>query len=119
MSNPISRTYGPKPTAFTLDDGERYYVGADVGQYLKFHRGTLYKRYPQLWKRMATFEEKKKIQEIGCATSYINSNIMLVKANEVDEIFEGQEEKYRATGGNSAMAGVSRTEPNIAAKKSK
>lgn len=40
---------------------------------------------------MATFEEKKKIQEIGCATSYINSNIMLVKANEVDEIFEGEE----------------------------
>lgn len=46
----MSKTYGPKPQSFTLDDGERYYVGADVGQYLKYHRGTLYKRFPQLWK---------------------------------------------------------------------
>ncbi|KAL3079803.1 hypothetical protein niasHS_014085 [Heterodera schachtii] len=91
------KTYGPRPESFTLDDGERYYVGADVGQYLKYHRGTLYKRYPQLWKRMASVEEKKKIQELGCATSYINSNIMLVKANEVEDIFDGQEEKYRAS----------------------
>lgn len=66
--------------------------------YLKYHRGTLYKRYPQLWKRMASVDEKKKIQELGCATSYINSNIMLVKASEVEEIFEGQEEKYRSGG---------------------
>ena len=58
----LAKTYGPKPEAFTLDDGERYYVGADVGQYLKYHRGTLYKRYPQLWKRMASVDEKKKIQ---------------------------------------------------------
>ncbi|CAK5085344.1 unnamed protein product [Meloidogyne enterolobii] len=91
-------TYGPKPESFVLDDGQRYYVGADVGMYLKYHRGTLYKRYPQLWKRMASVDEKKKIQELGCATSYINSNIMLVKASEVEEIFEGQEEKYRSGG---------------------
>lgn len=88
-----------------LEDGERYYVGADVGMYLKYHRGTLYKRYPQLWKRVASVEEKKKIQELGCATSYINSNIMLVKANEVEEIFEGQEEKYRASGSGGAGTG--------------
>uniref|UniRef100_A0A914IAV6 SWI/SNF-related matrix-associated actin-dependent regulator of chromatin subfamily B member 1 n=1 Tax=Globodera rostochiensis TaxID=31243 RepID=A0A914IAV6_GLORO len=93
----MAKTYGQKPESFMLDDGERYYVGADVGQYLKYHRGTLYKRYPQLWKRMASVDEKKKIQELGCATSYINSNIMLVKANEVEDIFDGQEEKYRAS----------------------
>uniref|UniRef100_A0A183CIM5 SUMO-conjugating enzyme UBC9 n=1 Tax=Globodera pallida TaxID=36090 RepID=A0A183CIM5_GLOPA len=97
FSSKMSKTYGPKPESFMLDDGERYYVGADVGQYLKYHRGTLYKRYPQLWKRMASVDEKKKIQELGCATSYINSNIMLVKANEVEDIFDGQEEKYRAS----------------------
>lgn len=87
----MSKTYGPRPHSFTLDDGERYYVGADVGQYLKYHRGTLYKRYPQLWKRLATMEEKKRIQDLSCAVSNINSNIMLVKAREVEEIFEGQE----------------------------
>jgi len=114
----MTKTYGPKPESFLLD-GERYYIGADVGQYLKFHRGTLYKRYPQLWKRMATQEEKKKIQEIGCATSCINSNIMLVKANEVDEIFEGQEEKYRATGSSSASSNVNRSDSNATLLKNK
>lgn len=97
----MSKTYGPRPKSFTLEDGERYYVGADVGMYLKYHRGTLYKRYPQLWKRMASIEEKKMIQELGCAVSYINSNIMLVKASEVEEIFNGQEEKYRSGGSNN------------------
>uniref|UniRef100_A0A915CYI8 Uncharacterized protein n=1 Tax=Ditylenchus dipsaci TaxID=166011 RepID=A0A915CYI8_9BILA len=66
----MSKTYGPKPNCFTLDDGERYY---------------------------------KKIQDLGCAVSYINSNIMLVKANEVEEIFEGQEEKYRSGGGGPSI----------------
>ncbi|KAI3409822.1 Heat shock 70 kDa protein A [Globodera pallida] len=79
----MAKTYGPKPESFMLDDGERYYVGADVGQYLKYHRRTLYKRYPQLWKRMASVDEKKKIHELGCPTSYINSKSMLVRANEV------------------------------------
>ena len=78
--------------------------------YLKYHRGTLYKRYPQLWKRMASVEEKKKIQELGCATSYINSNIMLVKASEVEEIFEGQEDKYRATGSGTGLSGYGKSE---------
>ncbi|KAI1715381.1 SNF5 / SMARCB1 / INI1 domain-containing protein [Ditylenchus destructor] len=108
----MSKTYGPKPQSFTLDDGERYYVGADVGQYLKYHRGTLYKRYPQLWKRMASVEEKKKIQDLGCAASYINSNIMLVKASEVEEIFEGQEDKYRATGGGGGGSSSSVARPD-------
>lgn len=111
MSN---KTYGPQPKSFSLGDGERYYIGADVGQYLRFHRGTLYKRYPQLWKRFATQEEKKKIQEIGVATSCVSSNIMLVKANEVEEIFEGNEDKYRS--GGSAVS-VSRVDPSNSVKK--
>lgn len=98
-----SKFYGPPPKSFTLEDGERYYVGADVGMYLKYNRGTLYKRYPQLWKRMATIDEKKIIQDMGCAVSYVTSNIMLVKANEVEDIFEGQEEKYRSGGGGGGM----------------
>ena len=85
-----------------------------MGQYLRFHRGTLYKRYPQLWKRFATPEEKKRIQEIGVATSCISSNIMLVKASEVEEIFDGNEDKYRS-GGSSIS--VSRVDSSSAVKK--
>jgi SWI/SNF-related matrix-associated actin-dependent regulator of chromatin subfamily B protein 1 len=59
---------------------------------------------------MASVEEKKRIQELGCATSYINSNIMLVKASEIEEIFEGQEEKYRASGSGTGPSGYGRSD---------
>uniref|UniRef100_A0A0M3I8G7 SWI/SNF-related matrix-associated actin-dependent regulator of chromatin subfamily B member 1 n=1 Tax=Ascaris lumbricoides TaxID=6252 RepID=A0A0M3I8G7_ASCLU len=92
-----SKYYGDRPQSFAIDDsGERYYIGAEVGQYMKFHRGSLYKKYPQLWKRFATIEEKRKMQEMACPSSFLNTNIMLV-----DEILNGNEEKYRASGGGS------------------
>ncbi|VDN04939.1 unnamed protein product [Thelazia callipaeda] len=71
---------------------------------MRYHRGSLYKRFPQLWKRMATTEEKRKMQEMACPSSFLNTNIMLVKASEVDEIFMGNEEKYRA-GGSGTTSG--------------
>jgi hypothetical protein len=37
-----AKTYGQKPKSFQLDDGERYYIGAEIGQYLKYGRGHLY-----------------------------------------------------------------------------
>ena len=45
-----------------------------------------------------------RIQNLGCSISCINSNIMLVKAREVDEIFDGQEEKYRSV--TSSLGGL-------------
>ena len=78
------KTYGAKPKPFTLEDGgEQYYIGSEVGQFLKYFRGSLYKKFPQLWKRLATPEEKRRLLECGCAQSYLNTNIMLVKATEV------------------------------------
>lgn len=50
---------------------------------MRYHRGSLYKRFPQLWKRMATLDEKRKMQEMACPSSFLNTNIMLVKACEV------------------------------------
>ena len=92
-----SKTIGAKPNSFTLDDtGERYYIGSEVGQYLKLFRGSLYKKYPQLWKRLCTPDEKRKLADLGCAQSYLNTNIMLVRADEVDEVLLGHDDKYRA-----------------------
>jgi hypothetical protein len=80
------KTYGSKPKAFTLEDGgEEFYVGSEVGQYLKFFRGSLYKKFPQLWKRLATPEEKRRLLDSGAAPSYLNTNIMLVRVQEVSK----------------------------------
>ena len=100
-------TYGPKPRVYVLE-GERYYVGADVGNYLKCHRGKLYKHYPNMWRRVATPEEKRLIHEMNNGAHALSSNVMLVRCDEVDEIFAGNDEKFRAVkgGGQSGNAGL-------------
>jgi hypothetical protein len=36
-----------------------------VGNYLRLFRGTLYKKYPSLWRRSVTLEERKCLIELG------------------------------------------------------
>uniref|UniRef100_A0AC35TJA3 SWI/SNF-related matrix-associated actin-dependent regulator of chromatin subfamily B member 1 n=1 Tax=Rhabditophanes sp. KR3021 TaxID=114890 RepID=A0AC35TJA3_9BILA len=87
--------YGNKPKSFTLGDGNTYFIGSEVGAYLKLHRGTLYKKYPALWKLLATSEQRKEIQNLGWGPTYLCSNIMLVRQSDVEDIFAGKDEKFR------------------------
>lgn len=112
--------YGARPKPFVLDN-ESYYIGNDIGTYMKCFRGSLYKRFPLLWKRVATHEEKKDIARILGSSSVIVSTVMLLKASEVDDLLEGNEDKYRASGSGS---GISSAQPlfrqeNILSNKSK
>lgn len=92
------RTFGEKPKPFQIDDdGELYYVGSEVGNYLRMFRGSLYKRYPSLWRRQMSVDERKKLcQLLGFGQHSLASNITLLKASEVDEIFDGKDDKYKA-----------------------
>uniref|UniRef100_A0A672SF21 SWI/SNF related, matrix associated, actin dependent regulator of chromatin, subfamily b, member 1b n=1 Tax=Sinocyclocheilus grahami TaxID=75366 RepID=A0A672SF21_SINGR len=80
-------------------------IGSEVGNYLRMFRGSLYKRYPSLWRRLASMEERKKIvaSSHGNVLSvfdhgYTNlaTSVTLLKASECEEIFEGNDEKYKA-----------------------
>ncbi|XP_077533450.1 SWI/SNF related, matrix associated, actin dependent regulator of chromatin, subfamily b, member 1 isoform X1 [Haemaphysalis longicornis] len=91
------RTFGDKPTAFQLEeDGEFYYIGSEVGNYLRMFRGSLYKKYPSLWRRLVTVDERKKIASLGLGPHSLATSISLLRATEVDEIFDGKDDKYRA-----------------------
>lgn len=92
------KTYGEKPKSFEFDNNERFYIGSEVGNYLRCFRGTLYKKYPSLWRRLITLDERKKLIQLGLGYSEQNlaTNITLLKATEVDEIFNGDDEKYKA-----------------------
>lgn len=92
------RTFGDKPKAFQLEEGgELYYVGSEVGNYLRMFRGSLYKRYPSLWRRQMNVEERKALAiKLGFGQHSLASNITLLRATEVDEIFEGNDDKYKA-----------------------
>ncbi|CAF3945773.1 unnamed protein product, partial [Adineta steineri] len=65
---------------------------------------TLYKKYPSLWRRMITLEERKWLIELGCSESSLPTNLTLLRANEVDEVLNGDDEKYRALTLNSDTA---------------
>jgi len=92
------RTFGDKPKPFQIEEGEElYYVGSEVGNYLRMFRGSLYKRYPSLWRRQMNVDERKSLAlKLGFGQHSLASNITLLKASEVDEIFEGNDDKYKA-----------------------
>ncbi|OQV16516.1 SWI/SNF-related matrix-associated actin-dependent regulator of chromatin subfamily B member 1 [Hypsibius exemplaris] len=104
---PTVSTFGVRPTPFKLEDDsdEYYYIGSSIGQYLRMFRGQLYRKYPALWKRPTTPEERKRLiaGTKGMDAHSISSNTILVKAKEIDEILAGYEEKYRmvSDGGSS------------------
>ena len=89
------RTYGQKPSSFLLGDGDSYMIGSEVGNFLRMFRGSLYKKYPSLWRRLATLDERKQIVQLGLGHNSIATNVTLLKAAEVDEILEGKDDKYK------------------------
>ncbi|KAL3857509.1 hypothetical protein ACJMK2_012172 [Sinanodonta woodiana] len=105
------QTFGEKPKCFQLEEGgEYYYMGSEVGNYMRMFRGSLYKRYPSMWRRLITVEERKKLAQIaGFGQHSLATNISLLRASEVDEILEGNDDKYKAVslgggGGDTAAA---------------
>uniref|UniRef100_A0AAQ4S263 SWI/SNF Subunit INI1 DNA binding domain-containing protein n=1 Tax=Gasterosteus aculeatus aculeatus TaxID=481459 RepID=A0AAQ4S263_GASAC len=109
MQLALSKTFGQKPVKFQLEqDGDFFMVGSEVGNYLRMFRGSLYKRYPSLWRRLASVEERKKIVASShgeltcicvCFSAYcpsVATSVTLLKASECEEIFEGNDEKYKA-----------------------
>ncbi|KAK2174569.1 hypothetical protein NP493_794g01050 [Ridgeia piscesae] len=89
------RTFGETPKPFQIEEhGEYYYIGSEVGSYLRMFRGSLYKRYPSLWRRLMTIEERKKL--VGFAQHTLATNITLLRATEVEEVFSGNDDKYKA-----------------------
>lgn len=109
--NNLPRTYGQRPAKFQLEpDGEWYLIGSEVGNFLRLFRGSLYKRYPSLWRRMATAEERKIIAtrspDIG--HNSLATNVSLLKASEVQDIYEGNDDPYRA-----ASVSTSHIEPVV------
>lgn len=64
------QTYGDKPTPFLFQFDENtpedsFFIGSEVGAYLRLFRGTLYKKYPSLWRRPITQEERRRMIDMG------------------------------------------------------
>ncbi|XP_076044321.1 SWI/SNF related, matrix associated, actin dependent regulator of chromatin, subfamily b, member 1 isoform X2 [Oratosquilla oratoria] len=93
----MAKTYGDKPVSFQLEEnGEFWCIGSEVGNYLRLFRGSLYKKYPGMYRRSITNDERKKLMELGLTQHVLASNISLLRASEVEDIIEGSDEKYKA-----------------------
>jgi SWI/SNF-related matrix-associated actin-dependent regulator of chromatin subfamily B protein 1 len=73
-----------------------FFKTSKVGSYLRYFRGALYKKYPSMWKRNVTPEERKKLVQMGCSEQNLPINLTLLKAAEVEDILAGNEDKYKA-----------------------
>jgi SWI/SNF-related matrix-associated actin-dependent regulator of chromatin subfamily B protein 1 len=106
------RTFGEKPKSFQLEaGGEHYYIGSEVGNYLRMFRGSLYKKYPSLWRRMISLEERKRIAALAVIPHTVATNVTLLKASEISDILAGKDERYRAVALTSEQTPRAEREP--------
>lgn len=61
---------------------------------MRLFRGSLYKRYPGMLRKTLTNEERKRLVDSGISSHILASSVSLLRAVEVDEIIEGNDEKY-------------------------
>jgi len=103
------RTYGDKPISFQVEEnGEYYCIGSEVGNYLRLFRGSLYKKYPGMYRRSITNDERKKLVELGLSQHVLASSVSLLRASEVEDIIDGNDEKYKAVSVHSSEPPIPR-----------
>lgn len=65
-----------------------------IGNYLRLFRGSLYKKYPGMLRKTLTNDERKRLVDTGLSSHLLASSVSLLRAAEVDEIIEGNDDKY-------------------------
>ncbi|WKY04586.1 hypothetical protein Q1695_005527 [Nippostrongylus brasiliensis] len=75
------------------DSGDRYYTRSEIDVYLQLNRRSLYKKYPVLWRKVATVEDKGMLRQIILSQAFVHTDEMLVKTHEIVELLSGREEK--------------------------
>ncbi|KAL3309064.1 SWI SNF, matrix associated, actin dependent regulator of chromatin, subfamily b, member 1 [Cichlidogyrus casuarinus] len=84
-----SYRFGEKPIEIQFDHSDEvYFLASDVGRYLRLFRGALFKKYPNLWKRVPTNEERDKLITLGLASPITAHSLLLLKASEVQQILD-------------------------------
>lgn len=67
-----------------------------MANYLRLFRGNLYKKYPSLWHRQVTRDERERLIELGYATHALAANCTLLRAVEMDAILSGHDSQFRS-----------------------
>lgn len=73
-----------------------------VGNYVRLFRGQLYKKYPGMVRRSLSNEERQRLIKTGISNHLLASSVSLLKATEVQDILDGNDEKYKAVSVHSS-----------------
>jgi len=97
MAKIISKATRKQPTVYQLvENGDHFMLGSEVGAYLGFFKGALYKRFPSLWRKVLNSEERDIMGSLSVGTRTLtNMGTMVVRATEAIEILNGDGEIYR------------------------
>ena len=97
MARIVSQGSGKTPAVYQLEEhGEHYMLGSEVGYALQFYKGALYKRFPSLYRRVLTLEERQILCNLNVGIRTLaNLGTMVVKASEAKEILNGKGETYK------------------------
>merc|ERR1711892_1490059 len=90
------RFWGVKPVPFELD-GEMYYLGADVANYLRLFRAKLYHNFPKLTTQRARGEQSRQIHQQTCEPhhQHLAEDVIVLSYNDCEEIFVTGGERFQ------------------------
>lgn len=102
------------PTVYRFPgDDETYMIGSEVGSRLDLYKGALYKKFPKLWRRVVTKDEKKVLAKLGVSSRVLaNWELMCIKASDGEAILKGEGLRFKGPGGFKP-----RHDSSLAAKK--
>lgn len=89
---------GKYPTIYLLEEhGEKFMLGSDVGVFMNYYKGALYKKYPSMHRRILTSDERSILSGLSMRKhrSLTNMGTMVVRASEAMKIMTGQGEHFR------------------------
>jgi len=90
---------GKYPTSYILEEfGDQYMLGSDVGTFMGYYKGALYKRYPSLHRRILTSDERHNLSQLGIQNhrALTNMGTMVVRASEAMKIMQGFGDEFRS-----------------------
>ena len=77
-------------------NGERFCLGSHAGIFLESETGNLYKKYPGLFRRNITADERQIIKNAGVQLYRTpTSNILIVKLKDILRIKDGHGDEYK------------------------
>ena len=96
------------PTVYRFpNDDETYMIGSEVGSRLDLYKGALYKKFPKLWRRVVTKEEKKILAKLGVSNRVLaNWELMCIRASDGEAILKGEGLKFKGPGGFKPRQGL-------------